>query len=132
VVAGEWVSAWWWRAWRAYAIAGLGVSALFAGIASAVVSAAALSTVWFFAALAYGLQLLAFGGLLVVREQAQWFLLGWLSGMALRFGALGGVAWWLSRSAAFPRQAALLSLAGCVFLLVLLEPLFLRWDKRGS
>jgi hypothetical protein len=130
VVAGQLVSDARWRAWRAYALATLLASALFAGIASAVVSRPARTAVWFSAALAYGLQLLAFGGLLVVRDQAQRFLLGWLLGMALRFGALGGVAWWLSRSAALPREAALLSLAGFVFLLVLMEPFFLRWDKR--
>ena len=119
-----------WKSWRAYALAALGVSAVIAGIASAVVTPASRAAVWFSAALAYGLQLLAFGGLLVVRDQAQQFLVGWLLGMALRFGALGGVAWWLSRSAAFPRQAVLLSLAGFVFLLLLMEPVFLRWDKR--
>ena len=57
---------------------------------------------------------------------------GRAGGLALRFGAVGGVAWWLSRSAALPREAALLSLVGFAFLLLLLEPLFLRWDLRRS
>lgn len=117
-------------AWRAYALAGLAATVLVAGIVSAVVSGSSLRAVWFSAGLAYGLQLVAFAGLLVVRDQAHRFLVGWLLGMALRFGAVGGVAWWLSRSAALPREAALVSLAAFVFLLLLLEPLFLRWDMR--
>jgi hypothetical protein len=117
-------------AWRAYALTALAATVLVAGIVSAVVSRASLGAVWFSAGLAYGLQLVAFAGLLVVRDQAHRFLLGWVLGMALRFGAVGGVAWWLSRSAAFPREATLLSLVAFVFVLLLMEPLFLRWDMR--
>ena len=76
--------------------------------------------------------MVAFAGLLWVRNKTELLLAGWVIGMALRFGALGGVAWWLSRSAALPRAAALLSLVGFVFLLLLLEPVFLRWDLRKS
>jgi hypothetical protein len=120
------------RAWRAYALAAFAATIVIAGITSAVVSRAALGAVWFSAVLAYGLQLLAFAGLLWVRDEAHRFLMGWVLGMALRFGAVGGVAWWLSRSAAFPREVALVSLVAFVFTLVLLEPLFLRWDLRRT
>ena len=120
------------RAWRAYAVAALVATLVFAGIGTFVAGAGNVTAVWFSAAFAYGLQLIAFAGLVWVRDRTSLFLAGWLGGMALRFGALGGVAWWLSRSAAFPREAALLSLVAFVFLLLLMEPVFLRWDLRRS
>ncbi len=118
------------RAWLAYAVAGFALLGAAAGVGTLLVSDAAVAAIWWSAAFAYLLQLLAFAGLVVVRQHSQWFLAGWVLGMALRFGALGGVAWWLSRSAALPREAALLSLVAFVFLLLLLEPVFLRWDLR--
>jgi hypothetical protein len=120
------------QAWAIYALAALLLAAFAAGVATPFVSRADARAIWFSAALACVLQLVAFAGLLWVRNQAQLFLAGWVIGMALRFGTLGGVAWWLSRSAALPRTAALLSLVGFVFLLLLLEPVFLRWDLRKS
>ena len=122
----------WYRSWLAYAAAALALLSIAAGVATLLVSGAAVKAVWVSAALAYVLQLIAFAGLVAVRESPQLFMAGYLAGMALRFGALGGVAWWLSRSAALPREAALLSLAAFVFLLLLLEPVFLRWDKRKT
>src|SRR5688572_19536917 len=120
------------RAWLAYAGATLAVTVVLAGIGTVVAGAEAERAVWFSASLAYGLQLIAFAGLLWFRDHGSLFLAGWLVGMALRFGALGGVAWWLSRSAAFPREAALISLVAFVFVLLLMEPIFLRWDLRRS
>jgi hypothetical protein len=120
------------KAWFAYAIASLVLLATVAGLATLMVSAEVVPALWVSAGIAYGLQLLGFAGLVMVRDRAQLFLAGWLIGMALRFGAVGGVAWWLSRSAALPREAALLSLAAFVFLLLMLEPIFLRWDLRKS
>jgi hypothetical protein len=120
------------QAWAIYAAAALVLTAVAAGVATQFVSRTEARAIWFSAALACALQLVAFAGLLWVRNQAQLFLAGWVIGMTLRFGALGGVAWWLSRSAALPRAAALLSLVGFVFLLLLLEPVFLRWDLRKS
>jgi hypothetical protein len=120
------------RAWNAYALAALPVLAACAAVTSLLVERAAVPAVWFAAACAYVVQLAAFAGLVRMRDDAYKFLLGWALGIALRFGALGGVAWWLSRSAALPRSTALLSLVGFVFLLLLLEPVFLRWDLRRS
>jgi hypothetical protein len=120
------------KAWIAYAIAGLALTALGAGVGSILVSAEAVGAIWFSALLAYGLQLLAFAGLVLVRSRAHLFLAGWMLGMALRFGVVVVVAWWLSRSAALPREVALLSLVSFVFLLLLLEPVFLRWGLRES
>lgn len=120
------------RAWAVYAVAALVVTLVFGVVGTFVAEDEAVSAVWFSAALAYGLQLVAFAGLVWLRNQGSLFLAGWLIGMALRFGALGGVAWWLSRSAAFPREAALISLVVIVFVLLLMEPIFLRWDLRRS
>jgi len=120
------------QAWVVYAVTALALTAAVAAIVSRVVSPTEARAVWFSAGLACVLQMIAFAGLLRVRNQAQLFLAVWVIGMALRFGALGGVAWWLSRSAALPREAALLSLVGFVFLLLLLEPVFFRWDLRKS
>lgn len=88
--------------------------------------------VWVGAGIAYVLQLTAFGLLLALRGQPQLFMIAWLSGMMLRFGVLGLCAWWLSETAALPRSTTLISYVGFVFMLLLLEPLFLRWDQRGS
>jgi hypothetical protein len=120
------------KAWIAYAIAGLVLTSLAAGVGSILVSAESVGAVWFSASVAYVLQLVAFAGLVLVRSQAHMFLAGWVLGMALRFGVVGVVAWWLSRSAALPRDVSLLSLAVFVFLLLLLEPVFLRWGLRKS
>ena len=120
------------QAWLVYAVAALVLTAAVAGVVTRFVSPNEARAVWFSAGLACVLQLIAFAGLLWVRNQAQLLLAVWVIGMALRFGALGGVAWWLSRSAALPREAALLSLVGFVFLLLVLEPVFLRWDLRKS
>ena len=120
------------RAWMAFAVAGLVVTVALAGLATLFTPAETDQAVWFSAALAYALQLPSFAALIWFRSEAQLILAGWMIGMALRFGALGGVAWWLSRSAAFPREVALVSLVAFAFVLLLMEPIFLRWDMRRS
>jgi len=85
----------------------------------------------FSAGLAYLLQLGAFGALLRFRGNANLFTAAWAGGMALRFMVLGAMAFWLSRSDAMPLEAALVSLVGVMFVLVLLEGLFLRWETRS-
>lgn len=114
------------RAWLAYAAVGGVVTLAGAALGSLFVPRGAVSAVWFAAGLAYALQLAAFAGLVAVRERKELFLLGWLGGLVLRFAAVGGVAYWLARSPVFARDAALLSMVAFVFLLLLLEPLFLR------
>ena len=120
------------RAWVAYALFSLVIVAGMAGLATVVVDAASARAVWFSAGVAYTLQLPAFAWLVKSRNESELFLAGWLVGMVLRFGALGGVAWWLSRSAALPREAAMLSLVAFVFVLLIMEPIFLRWDLRKA
>ena len=120
------------RAWIAYALAGAVVIAVAALGISLVAGPHVTRAVWVSAAFAYALQAIAFAMLLLVRDQTQLFMAGWLGGMVLRFAAVGGVAFYASRFTALPLEALLLSLVGFVFLLLLLEPVFLRWDLRRS
>jgi hypothetical protein len=84
------------------------------------------------AIIAYPLQLVAFALLLAVRDKTHVFMAGWLGGMLLRFGALGACLYWASRTTVVPRAPLVLALVGFVFLLLLLGPVFLRWDLRKS
>lgn len=119
-------------AWLAYAASGLAVVAVAAGAASLGLSGRAVPAVWFSAALAWVLQVLAFAGLVVVRERAMLFLPVWLGGMGLRFLALGIMAFVGSRTTTFPLAPLLVSFVGCLFLLVLLEPVFLKRGLRTT
>ena len=119
-------------AWTGYALAALIVTIVLAGSASWLAGSDNVRAVWFAAALAYGLQLAAFALLLALRAQPQLFMAGWLGGMVLRFGVLGVCAYWLGRTAVLPRGTTLISFVGFVFVLLLLEPVFLRWDLRRS
>jgi hypothetical protein len=120
------------RAWTAYALTAAVVVGV-TGVAASLLGGAAITkAVWLSAALAYVLQAIAFALLLVVRDRAELFMAGWLGGMVLRFGAVGVLAFYASRYTTLPLAAFLLSLVGFVFLLLLLEPVFLRWDLRKS
>lgn len=118
------------NSWFTYAGAGLVLTVLVAVIASAMSGQA--QAIWAAAGIAYVIQLMAFGLLLALRPQPQLFLIAWLSGMFLRFGVVGACAFWLSRTEVLPMAATMISLVGFVFLLLLLEPVFLRWDLRRT
>ncbi len=120
------------RAWIAYAVTGALVIAVSALVVAQLGGAGIGKAVWLSAAFAYGLQAIAFALLLLVRDQTPLFMAGWLGGMVLRFAAVGGLAFYASRYTTLPLEALLLSLVGFVFLLLLLEPVFLRWDLRRS
>jgi hypothetical protein len=49
-----------------------------------------------------------------------------VSGLVLRMGLVGGVAIWVTRTAVLPPATLLVALVAFVFVLLLLEPLFLR------
>jgi hypothetical protein len=120
------------RSWIAYAVAGAVLTVVVALVVSFVGGAQISKAVWLAAAFAYVLQAAAFALLLLVRDHASLFMAGWLGGMVLRFGAVAGLAFWAARFTTFSLPALLLSLVGFVFLLLLLEPVFLRWDLRRS
>ena len=120
------------RAWIAYAVTGGLVIAVAALLVSFVGGAEVRRAVWLSAGFAYALQTIAFAVLLLVRDRTELFMAGWLGGMMMRFAVVGGVAFYASRYTTLPLAALLLSLVGFVFLLLLLEPVFLRWDLRRS
>lgn len=117
------------RSWLSYAGVGLAVTLIAAAVATSLVAPAARPAVWFGAGLSYALQLVAFGVMLALRRDAQLFMIGWAAGMVLRFGAVGAVAFWLSRSPVLPRDVTLVSLVGFVVVLLFLEPLFLKQGR---
>jgi hypothetical protein len=114
------------KAWLMYAGIGLVVTAAGVGIGSVVVGPEASAAVLFAGVVAYVVQLLAFAGLMLVRERSELFLLGWGGGLMLRFATVGLMALWLSRDPVYPIRPALLSLVAFLFILLLVEPLFLR------
>ncbi len=120
------------RAWTAYSLTALVVTAVAAVLISLVGGAGITKAVWLSAGFAFALQTLAFTMLLLVRDRTELFMAGWLGGMVLRFAAVGGLAFYASRYTTLPLAALLLSLVAFVFLLLLLEPVFLRWDLRIS
>lgn len=82
--------------------------------------------VWTSGLLALGVQVVAFAALAAVRGSPRGFLAAWAGGVLLRFGVVIAAGLWLVRAAGYPPIASLLSLAGFVFALLLLEPVFLR------
>jgi hypothetical protein len=114
------------NAWLLYALSGLTIVAIVGIVAMLLASRPA--AVWSGAGAAYGLQLLTFALLLFVRKDPQLFMVGWLVGLVLRFAVLGVGAYALAKWPVLPRAETLISYVTFVFLLLLLEPLFLRWD----
>jgi hypothetical protein len=108
-----------------YAASSAALLGAFALTAVMLFSGAEPAAVWLAAGIAWLVQVAAFW-ILVAAGRGPGFMIGWASGMALRFGAVGAVAVWLTRTESFDPASALVSLVGFVFVLVLLEPLFLR------
>lgn len=106
-----------------YAAGGFGA----AGVAAVVVGFASdgFGQVWPMALLAWATQLVAFGLLVAVLGRKR-FMLGWGAGILFRFLVLGGGLAWVAVAEPDRPALRLLSLAGILFLLVLLEPVFLR------
>jgi hypothetical protein len=116
-------------AWVRYATVGLLATAVCAALTELSLGSSASSAILFAAAVAYVLQLVAFGALLALRNHATLFLAGWVGGMLLRVVGLIFAGLWLSRTP-LPRATAMLSLVGFLFVLILLEPLFLPRETR--
>jgi hypothetical protein len=119
-------------AWLPYAGLALALAVLIGGVTWGFAPPDAARAVWVGTGVAFVAQLVAFALLVHCRGRANLFIAGWLGGMLLRFGALGAVAVWVTRSGALAPPATLLSLVGFLFLLLLLEPLFLRKGLRTT
>lgn len=112
------------RAVAGYAlIGGLAVAAC-AGLLVGVLTPEGAAGVGVAAALAWGIQVASFSALVVLRRRPAFFV-AWGGGTLVRFGLVVCVGLWLGRSA-YPPLAMLLSLAGFLFMLLLLEPVFFR------
>ena len=121
-----------WKAWGTYAVVSLILVVLITIVAVSFQSGLGRRAVLVGAAIAYAVQLVAFAALLAVRDKQHLFLAGWLIGMLLRFVSVGACLFVASRTSALPTMPLVLSLVGIVFVLLMLEPVFLRWDLRAS
>lgn len=118
------------KAWCFYA---LGSAVLLLAIATGlgvIVEPRGRPLIWLAAAIAYGVQLIAFLILVKFRGSGSAFMMSWAGGMVLRVLAVVALAVWVTRQPLLSAETALLSLVGFIFLLVLLEPVFLRWADR--
>ena len=118
------------RTWLQYAAAGALVVIVVAGALTFIVLPSSRGAIWFGAGLAYVLQLGAFAALLRFKQSPQLFLLGWAFGIGLRFLSVVVVALWLSRTHAFPMEAALLSQVGFLMIMLFMEPLFFKGSSE--
>jgi hypothetical protein len=115
-----------------YALAAaLAVALVVAGLA-ALLSAEAVAAIGWMGAVAWAVQVILFAPLLAARGRRNAFLAAWGGGTLARFAVLGAAAWWIWHSRALPLAPALLALAGFLFLLLLLEPVFFRMGLRGQ
>lgn len=108
-----------------YAAASAVLLALMAATVIGLVDAADAAGVRLAAGIAWPVQLAAFAALVAGREGIG-FVASWAGGMALRFAAVGAAAFWVTRADGPDPASLLVSLVGFVFVLVILEPLFLR------
>lgn len=114
------------KAWIGYAGVSLGAVAALAAGGSLLLEGAARQAMLVSAAVAWVLQLIAFAALVAVRAKPRLFIMGWAGGMGLRGLALGVLAWAGSRLAAPSLTPLLVSFVAFLFVLVLLEPVFLN------
>ena len=112
------------RAYIGYALTGAGVVAVLAGLLSWVLGVDSARSVWWAAAVAYAVQLVAFAALLGFREHRNGFLAVWAGGILARLAVVLAGAYWVTRSSTLEPAPALLSLAGFLFVLLLMEPVF--------
>jgi hypothetical protein len=113
------------RAWLEYAVASLLLAAV-VWVVVQFVGGPGVRALRMAIGLACAVQLIAFGVLVGVRERRSLFVAGMVGGMLFRLRVVAGTAFWVLRTGALPAATLLLSLVGFLFLLVMLEPLFLR------
>ena len=118
------------RAYLGYALIGAGLLGLMAGLLGWMLGPSAVRSVWWGAGLAYVVQLIAFAALLRMRKRTTAFMAVWGGGILARFAVVLAGAFWVTRSETLQLAPALLSLAGFLFVLVLLEPVFFLVGQR--
>lgn len=115
-----------------YMLAGVAAVVLVAAGLALVLPPEAMRAVVWMGAAAWVMQSLLFAPLLAARGRRNAFFVAWGGGTLVRLAAVGVVAWWLYRSRVLPLAPGLLSLAGFLFLLLLLEPVFFRLGLRSE
>lgn len=113
-------------AWIAYAATSLALMVLLSAGVGWLAGPERSDGVWVAALVAVAVQLPAFAALVGARRRGRDFLVSWASGMLLRLAVIAGAAYWVTRRTSLDGAVTLLSLVGFVFVLVLLEPAFLR------
>jgi len=78
------------------------------------------------------LQLVAFAGLVAVRDRPELFMLGFAGGMVLRVGMVVGAALWLRATGVFPALPTMIGFVVFLFVMMLLEAVFLRKGEPGG
>lgn len=120
------------KALLSYALVGGFIVVLGGWLAARMVGEGASTAVWVGAGLAYGVQLIAFAFLLLVRRREDvtiWIAFG--AGMLLRLGVVLAAALWLVGYAALDPAPLLLSLVGFLFVLLILESALFRVGMRS-
>ncbi len=115
-----------------YALAAAVAVALVCAGLALVLGREALGAVGWMGALAWVVQVATFAPLLASRRRGNAFFAALGGGTLVRLMVLGAAAWVLWRSGSLPLAPALLALAGFLFLLLLLEPVFFRMGLRSE
>lgn len=114
-----------WIAWTArYAAAGLGLVAAVVLVLGLLMDPSGTRGVLVAGAMAWTVQVVAFGALLRYREGATSFLVAWSAGTLVRMGVIFLGALMVIRMPELPPVPTLLALAGFFFGLLLLEGFF--------
>ncbi len=115
-----------------YALTALLVVGLGAAGLSVLLEEAGRRGILLAAVIAYPVQVVAFGLLVRAREEPTRFVVWWGAGIALRVAVVVAVGVASSRLASVEPAALLLSLVGFIFVLLLLEPAFLKVDGKEA
>lgn len=91
----------------------------------------AASGIWIAAGFSYLVQALAFSALTLSSGSGMGLLIARGGGTLLRLLAVLGAALWVARSDQLPTAPVLLSFVGFLFLLLMLEPVFIRTGMRS-
>jgi hypothetical protein len=118
------------RQWIGYTGVSVLVLLIAVVVALLLAPAHAMPSVWLAAGVALAVQMLAFGLIIAPRRDSPAFLAGWLGGVGLRFATVLAVALTVGRAELFDASTTLLSLVAFVFLLLLVEPVFLQRTLR--
>ncbi len=101
-----------------------------AGLLALALPADTVRAVAWMGVVAWGVQLALFAPLYAARGRRNAFFAAWGGGTLARFAVLGVVAWWVWRQGSLPLAPALLALAGFLFIMLLIEPVFFRMGLR--